>query len=118
LLTVIPEDYQLPLLGWFRGLSAEVTRSDDTLSLHADLLAELDRKSAPVQNDNSEKRNGWGLPSLNFLNPFGEVPAAKEAGQSTEKNPSAVPANKRPVQSPRQVPVPELLPVPKVGESG
>ena len=118
LLTVIPEDYQLPLLGWFRGLSAEVTRSDDALSLHADLLAELDRKSAPMQNGNSEKRNGWGLPSFNFLNPFGEVPAAKEVGPSTEKNPGEVPANKRPVPSPRQVPVPELLPVPEVGESG
>src|SRR5690606_3031864 len=34
-LTEIPPDYQLPLLGWFRGMTADVVRSDDdSLNLH------------------------------------------------------------------------------------
>ena len=33
LLTEIPGDYQFPLLDWFRGLSAELVRGEDTLTL-------------------------------------------------------------------------------------
>ncbi len=118
LLTIIPDDYELPLLRWFRGLSAEVTRNNDTLSLHADLLAELGQNSAPVQNNGSEEKEAWNFPSLEFLNPFGKLPAVEEADQNAAEDHNDVPVNKQPVPPPRQLPVPELLPVPKVGKSG
>lgn len=37
LLTKIPEDFQLPFLSWFRGLSAELLIEEDQLEIHADL---------------------------------------------------------------------------------
>lgn len=37
-LTEIPGDYQFPLLEWFRGVSAELLRGDDSLHLSAELI--------------------------------------------------------------------------------
>lgn len=37
LLTEIPADYQMPLLAWFRGLTADIARVQDELWLHANL---------------------------------------------------------------------------------
>ena len=35
LLTVIPADYQMPFMNWFRGLTADVARAGDELWLNA-----------------------------------------------------------------------------------
>ncbi len=37
LLTVIPADYQMPFMNWFRGLTADVARANDELWLNAQL---------------------------------------------------------------------------------
>ncbi|MEM8944035.1 MAG: hypothetical protein AAGD11_02550 [Planctomycetota bacterium] len=37
LLTEVPDDFQLPLLEWFRGLNAEMSLDDSSLSLHLEL---------------------------------------------------------------------------------
>jgi hypothetical protein len=37
LLTEIPADYQMPMMDWFRGVSADVARNGEDLMLHADL---------------------------------------------------------------------------------
>jgi hypothetical protein len=37
LLTVIPADYTMPLMNWFRGVNADVGRANDELTLHAEL---------------------------------------------------------------------------------
>jgi len=37
LLTEIPADYQMPMMDWFRGVSADVARDGEDLMLHADL---------------------------------------------------------------------------------
>jgi hypothetical protein len=37
LLTVIPADYQMPFMNWFRGLTADVARANDELTLNVQL---------------------------------------------------------------------------------
>ena len=37
LLTDVPEDFQFPLLDWFRGLRGDLQYQDDALSLHLEI---------------------------------------------------------------------------------
>ncbi|HEX5470666.1 MAG TPA: hypothetical protein VFW73_02210 [Lacipirellulaceae bacterium] len=70
LLTEIPADYQMPLMTWFRGLSAEVARTNDELTLHAAL--EMVHINVGPPEDPNDKNNGGLLPSLgNLFSGFG-----------------------------------------------
>jgi hypothetical protein len=51
LLTEIPIHYEMPFLTWFRGVSAEVTREDDVLGLHAEInmLPQIEAPPPPAE---------------------------------------------------------------------
>jgi hypothetical protein len=63
LLTVIPADYQMPLLQWFRGLNADVARVNDELWLSA----ELDMVHIEVGPPEDPDAAGGLLPNLGGL---------------------------------------------------
>jgi hypothetical protein len=68
LLTVIPADYTMPLMNWFRGLNADVGRTNDELKLHA----ELDMVHIEVGPPEDPEEAGGLLPNLgNFFSGFG-----------------------------------------------
>ncbi len=70
LLTVIPADYQMPLMTWFRGLSADVARINDELWLNAKLDM-VHIEVGPPEDPNGQG-GGFGLPSLgNLISRFG-----------------------------------------------
>jgi len=70
LLTVIPADYQMPLMSWFRGLSADVARVNDELWLFAKL--EMVHIEVGPPEDPANARGGLSLPNLGGLfNGFG-----------------------------------------------
>jgi len=55
LLTEIPPDYRFPVLEWFRGMTAELVRGDDSLRLSAQLIVSETRPSgSPLQQPASE----------------------------------------------------------------
>ena len=62
-----PEDYQAPLVEWFRGLDLDLTKYGDRVVMHAEL---------DMQRDAEEKRQ----PSLPLFNLFG----AGESGDQEE----------------------------------
>ncbi len=69
LLTVIPADYQMPLMNWFRGLSADVARINDELFLNAQLDMVHIEVGPP---EDPEGGGGLKLPSLgNLFSGFG-----------------------------------------------
>ncbi|MEX0642751.1 MAG: hypothetical protein WD468_08630 [Pirellulales bacterium] len=62
-LTSIPADYTMPLMNWFRGMSAEVARANDAFTLHADLnMVRID-----VAPPTEPEAGGFQLPSLPSL---------------------------------------------------
>jgi hypothetical protein len=63
LLTEIPADYQMPMLDWFRGLSADMAPGRDDLRFHA----ELDMVHLDVAPEPTESGEGFKLPSLGGL---------------------------------------------------
>jgi hypothetical protein len=63
LLTQVPTDYVMPLMNWFRGMQAEVTRANDALTLHAD----LDMVRIEVAPPTDPAAGGFKLPSLGSL---------------------------------------------------
>jgi hypothetical protein len=69
LLTEIPADYQMPLMNWFRGLSAEAGRANDELSLHA-ALDMVHIEVGPPEDPNAAK-GGISLPNIGNLFGFG-----------------------------------------------
>jgi hypothetical protein len=74
LLTEVPADYQLPLMSWFRGLSAEAGRYNDELSLHAALeMTHID--VGPPEDPNNA---GGGLSLPNLGNIFGGLGPKKD----------------------------------------
>jgi hypothetical protein len=88
LLTVIPADYTMPLMNWFRGLSADVGRANDELSLHAEL--DMVHIEVGPPEDPEEAGGGLRLPGLGDL--FGGFGArkdenVKQASGSTEQPP-------------------------------
>jgi hypothetical protein len=63
LLTEIPADYEMPMLSWFRGISADMARGPDELWAHAELsMVHLD-----VAPESTESGEGFKLPSLGQL---------------------------------------------------
>ncbi|MCI0335505.1 MAG: hypothetical protein L0228_20045 [Planctomycetes bacterium] len=70
LLTVIPAEYTMPLMNWFRGLTAESARANDELTLHA----ELDMVHIEVgPPEDPEEAGGLKLPGLGELLGFGKT---------------------------------------------
>jgi len=67
LLTEIPADYEMPLMNWFRGIEADITRGNDVLAAHA----ELDMVHLDVEPELDESGEGFKLPSLRNLFGFG-----------------------------------------------
>jgi hypothetical protein len=63
LLTEIPADYQMPLMNWFRGATADMARVDDELRGHA----ELDMVHLDVAPEPTESGEGFKLPNLGDL---------------------------------------------------
>jgi hypothetical protein len=75
LLTEIPADYEMPLMNWFRGLSAEMARGPDELTAHA----ELDMVHQDVEPKADESGEGFTLPDIgNFFNGWGKSNAENE----------------------------------------
>jgi hypothetical protein len=71
LLTVIPADYTMPMMNWFRGLSADVGRADDELTLHAEL--DMVHIEVGPPKDPEEAGGGSLLPNLGKLLGFGRT---------------------------------------------
>ncbi len=69
LLTEIPADYEMPLMKWFRGLSAEAGRANDELTLHAKL--EMVHLDVGPPEDPDAGGGGLSLPNLGNLFGFG-----------------------------------------------
>jgi hypothetical protein len=69
LLTEIPADYQMPMMSWFRGLTAEAGRANDELSLHATL--EMVHIEVGPPEDPAAGGGGLSLPNLGNLFGFG-----------------------------------------------
>ncbi len=63
LLTAIPADYTMPLMNWFRGMSAEVARANDAFTLHA----ELNMVRIEVAPPTAPEAGGFKFPSLGSL---------------------------------------------------
>jgi hypothetical protein len=74
LLTVIPTDYQLPLMTWFRGLNADVARANDELWLNAKL--DMTHIDVGPPEDPDGAGGGISLPSIGNL--FGGFGAKKD----------------------------------------
>ena len=86
LLTEIPADYQMPLMNWFRGISAEAGRFNDELTAHAAL--EMVHIEVGPPEDPEAAGGGLTLPNLGNLLGFG----AKKDGNvkpasGTERSP-------------------------------
>lgn len=69
LLMEVPEDYQFPLLQWFRGLSAEVSVTEQMLQAHIEIDVEHLRAIAHADADAEEIGGGFRLPAFSL--PFG-----------------------------------------------
>src|SRR4029078_2918777 len=69
LLTEITADYQMPLMNWFRGLSAEAGRANDELTLHAAL--DMVHIEVGPPEDPDAAGGGISLPNIGNLLGFG-----------------------------------------------
>jgi hypothetical protein len=88
LLTVIPADYTMPLMNWFRGLNADVARENDELTLHA----ELDMVHLEVgPPENPDESGGGLLPTIgNLFSGFsGKKDEQVKPAATTEKPPTS-----------------------------
>jgi hypothetical protein len=89
LLTEIPADYQMPLMNWFRGLSADVSRVNDELRLYA----ELDMTHLEVgPPEDPENKNGGGLKLPNLGNLFSSFGAKKDEAVKPASGTEAAPS--------------------------
>ena len=86
LLTVIPADYQMPLMKWFRGLTADVARVNDELWLNAQLDMVHIEVGPPEDPDAA---GGLKLPNLgNLFSGFGaKKDEAVKPASATEEVP-------------------------------
>jgi hypothetical protein len=65
----------MPLMNWFRGLSADMARGPDELTAHAD----LDMVHQDVEPKADESGEGFTLPDIgNFFNGWGKSNAENE----------------------------------------
>jgi hypothetical protein len=65
LLAEIPADYQMPLMDWFRGLTADVARIEDELTLNATL--DMMHIEVGPPEDPEQSGGGLKLPGLGDL---------------------------------------------------
>jgi hypothetical protein len=72
LLTEIPADYEMPMLDWFRGITADMARGSDELRVDA----ELDMVHLEVAPEPTDSGEGFKLPNLGNL--FGEWGKSKD----------------------------------------
>jgi hypothetical protein len=86
LLTVIPDDYTMPLMNWFRGLDADVARTNDELTLHAEL--DMVHIEVGPPEDPEEASGGFPIPGLNNLFGFGKKDAQVKPASATESPPA------------------------------
>lgn len=88
LLTVIPAEYTMPLMDWFRGLDALVARTNDELTLHADLDMVHLEVGPP---EDPEQAGGGLLPAIgNLIGGFGGKKDEKvKPAAASEKTPAA-----------------------------
>jgi hypothetical protein len=91
LLTEIPADYQMPLMNWFRGLTADAGRAGDELSLHAAL--EMTHIDVGPPEDPSGKSNGFSLPGISDL--FSGFGAKKDENVKPASGTEPAPAAKK-----------------------
>ena len=88
LLTEIPADYQMPLMNWFRGLSTDVARANDELSLHAAL--DMTHIEVGPPEDPDAAAGGLNIPNLGNLFGFGKrVDDKVKPASATEKVPTS-----------------------------
>jgi hypothetical protein len=66
LLTEIPADYQMPMMDWFRGASADVGRDGNDFLLHADLDM-MHIEVGPPEDPESDEDSILSLPGLRNL---------------------------------------------------
>jgi hypothetical protein len=72
LLTEIPADYEMPLMKWFRGVSADVARVNDELALHA-ALEMVHIEVGPPEDPEQAGGGGLNLPNIgNLFSGFGK----------------------------------------------
>ncbi|MCC7085319.1 MAG: hypothetical protein IT427_09965 [Pirellulales bacterium] len=83
LLTVIPADYQMPLMTWFRGLAVDVARRNDELWLNAELDM-IHIEVGPPKDPEAPAAAGLQLPSLDNL--FGGFGAKKDETEKTSSS--------------------------------
>jgi hypothetical protein len=75
LLTEIPADYEMPLMTWLRGLSADMARGPDELTAHA----ELDMVHQDVKPKADESGEGFTLPDIgDFFSGWGKSNSESE----------------------------------------
>jgi hypothetical protein len=91
LLTVIPADYQMPLMNWFRGLSADIARINDELWLNA----QLDMVHIEVGPPEDPGGQGGGLNLPNLGNLFGGFGAKKDEAVKPASASEPAPAEKQ-----------------------
>jgi hypothetical protein len=90
LLTAIPADYTMPLMNWFRGMSAEVARANDAFTLHADLNMVRIEVAPPT----APKAGGFKLPSLGSLFGGSEEKMKDEEVKPASAEEESAPASK------------------------
>jgi hypothetical protein len=66
LLTEIPDDYEMPMMDWFRGVSADVTRDGEDFMLHAELDMEH-IEVGPPEDPGTSDDSILSLPGLRNL---------------------------------------------------
>jgi hypothetical protein len=89
LLTEIPADYQMPLMNWFRGLSADVARIEDELWLNAQLDM-VHIEVGPPEDPEDAEGGGLNIPGLgNLFSGFGKKTDDKVKPAAAEETPSA-----------------------------
>jgi hypothetical protein len=94
-----PDDYESPILSWFRGLDARLAKHPDHIMIHAEIQLQRQPTAAPANE--GESGEGQAKPFFNF-NIFG--------GSKPDAKPDAKPAEKPKTTS---KPTAETLPTPR-----
>jgi hypothetical protein len=66
LLTEVPADYEMPMMNWFRGLSADIAREGDDFNLHAELDM-VHIEVGPPEDPGIEEGDILSIPGLRNL---------------------------------------------------
>jgi len=85
-LSDVPEDFQFPLLKWFRGLQAELTVDPLSLSAHTELDLQLEPVEAAAE---PAAGGGFQFPSLKGLGFGGGEDDSDDGGQESKRKPES-----------------------------